>query len=95
MARHGIIVTVLGKQWELVFRKKLDENNCGECDSPDTPRKKIRIRSGMRKELELDTTIHELLHAAGWHIDEVFVTQFATDAAAILTRLGWTKREDS
>ena len=82
MARHGIIVTILGKQWEIVFRKKLDENNCGECDSPDTPRKKIR----MRKESEIDTTIHELMHADGWHIDEVFVTQFATDAAAILIR---------
>lgn len=95
MAKHGIIVTILGKQWELIFRRKLENNHCGECDSPDTARKQIRIRSGMREELELDTTIHELLHAAGWHIDEVFVEQFATDAAKVLTRLGWTKREDS
>ena len=95
MARHGIIVTILGKQWELRFRRKLENNNCGECDAPDMPRKQIRIRSGMREELELDTTIHELLHAAGWHIDEVFVNQFATDAAKVLMRLGWTKREDS
>lgn len=94
MSRHGIIVTILGKQWELRFRRKLPDNHCGECDSPDTPRKRITIRSGMRDELELDTTIHELLHAAGWHIDEVFVTQFATDAAKILTRLGWVKIGD-
>lgn len=30
--------------------------------------------------------ILELLHAAGWHIDEAFVEQFAHDAARALGR---------
>lgn len=90
---HGIIVSILGKQWELLFKRRMPDNHCGECDNPNTPGKQIRIRKGMREELELDTTIHEMLHAAGWHIDEPFVEQFATDAAAILMRLGWRKTE--
>lgn len=91
--RTPLVVTILGKQWELVYRSRLPDNHCGECDSPDTQGKRIRIRRGMREELELDTVIHECLHAAGWHIDEPFVEQFSTDVARILTRLGWRKTD--
>jgi hypothetical protein len=33
--------------------------------------------------------IHEIVHAAGWHIDETFVERFACDAARALWRLGY------
>jgi len=48
----------------------------------------------MSDEDTLDTVLHELLHAAGWHIEEDFIEQFSTDAASILTRLGWRKTGD-
>jgi len=47
----------------------------------------------MSDEETLDTTIHEMLHAADWRIDEAFITQFATDAAKALIQLGWRKQE--
>ena len=37
----------------------------------------------------MEVLIHEMLHAAGWHIDESFVEQFASDAARTLWRLGY------
>jgi hypothetical protein len=33
--------------------------------------------------------LHELVHAAGWYLDESFVGQFASDAAGALWRLGY------
>jgi hypothetical protein len=92
--QDGAVVTILGKQWELVFQDRLKRLPDGRqargwCDQPDTKSKKIRIRSGMDDEETLDTVVHEMLHGAGWHIDEEFVTQFSRDVAAAITRLGW------
>ncbi len=97
---NGIIASILGRQWEIVFKDKLKRLPDGRqargwCDAPETKSKKISIRNGMDDLETLDTLLHEMLHAAGWHIDEPFVEQFATDAAAILTRLGWRKTEDN
>jgi len=96
---HGIIVTILGRQWTLLFCKRLrrlpdGQQARGWCDDPATKGKTIRIREGMSDEDTLDTVLHELLHAAGWHIEEDFIEQFSTDAASILTRLGWRKTGD-
>lgn len=62
----------------------------GECDAPDTPNKEIRISSKLRGEERLNVLIHEMVHAAGWHLDEEFVDQFGTDAARVLRALGYT-----
>ena len=35
-------IKVCGKYWKLLFTD-LDEETRGECDSPDTPKKQIRI----------------------------------------------------
>lgn len=93
---ESIVVTILGKQWEMCWRKRLPSVGrgkvChGECDSPDTPGKQIRIRAGLSDEEHLDVLIHEMLHAAAWHIREDLVDQFATDVAAVLVRLGWVR----
>lgn len=100
MAKHGIIVTILGKQYELTFEERLPRlpdgrKAAGWCDHPETVGKKIRIRQGMTEEQTLDTLIHEMLHAAAWQIKEELVEEFSSNAAEILCRLGWTKREDS
>jgi hypothetical protein len=63
--------------------------NRGDCDAPTTPNKEIRIASNLRGEERLEVLIHEMVHAAGWHIDETFVEQFASDAARALWRQGY------
>ncbi len=78
-------VKILGKVWGLRFAPNM--GNRGDCDPPDQPGKEIRISSSLRGEQRLEVLLHELLHAAGWHIDESFVEQFAADAARAIWRV--------
>ncbi|RIK72917.1 MAG: hypothetical protein DCC68_25715 [Planctomycetota bacterium] len=81
-------VRMLGKRWRLRFVLNLGANR-GDCDAPDRRAKEIRVAAGLRGEERLEVLIHELVHAAGWHIDESFVERFAADAARVLWRLGY------
>jgi len=80
-------VKVLGKLWQLRFAPNMV--NPGDCDPPSKRGKEIRVSSSLRGEERLEVLIHELVHAAGWHIDETFVEQFAKDAARALWRVGY------
>ena len=83
--------TLLGKRWQILWTSRFDNpKTIGECDPPDRVNKAIRIKRPLAMELELDTIIHECLHAAAWHMfDEQYVTQAAADIARLLIRLGW------
>lgn len=82
-------ITVSNRRWNLRFvRTKAYD---GECDPPDKANKEIRIADRLKGEAKLDCVLHEMLHAAGWPLDEKFVEQFATDAARVLTKLGYTE----
>ena len=80
-------LTILGKRWWLRFVAL--RTNRGECDPPTKPNKEIRVDSQLRGEERLEVLIHEQIHAAGWHLDEEFVTRFAQDLARNLTKLGY------
>lgn len=80
--------SILGKRWRIATVPNLGENR-GTCDPPTCRDKTIRIAAYLRGEERLEVLIHEMLHAAGWHIDEEFVTKFANDAARTLWRLGY------
>lgn len=87
-------LTILGKRWSLRFVPKVDSKGSrGECDPPDQPKKEIRVLSRLTDEERMEVLIHEMLHAASWHIDEKFVEQFAADAARNLTKLGFKDGE--
>lgn len=83
-------ITMLGKRWTLRFAPNL--GNGGDCDPPDHPRKEIRINSTLDERRELEVILHELTHAAFWHLDETYVENFANAAADVLRRLGYRKR---
>ena len=83
---------ILGKVWRLRFAADMAIR--GDCDPPNQPSKEIRISSSLRGEERLEVLMHELLHAAGWHIDETFVEQFASDASRALWRLGYRHQEE-
>lgn len=81
-------VKVLGKVWDLRFVPNL--SNRGDCDSPDTKNKKIRILSSLKGEERLEVIVHELLHASNHHLfSEEWVEQAAKDIARTLHRLGY------
>lgn len=86
-------VRMLGKHWRLRFVPNLGPNR-GDCDPPDRQAKEIRVAAGLRGEERLEVLIHELSHAAGWHIAEEFVERFAADAARALWRLGYRDSND-
>jgi len=88
-------VKVRGKFWNLVFTAKgLPENTRGLCDPPTAKNKTIRIEPGQTPLLELDTIIHELIHAGLWDLDEEAVEELATDITVILDRLGYRRISD-
>jgi len=85
-------VKLLGKRWRLRFAPNLF--NRGDCDPPDKRRKEIRVDSRLKGEERLEVLIHEMVHAAGWHIDEAFVEEFAQGVARALWRLGYRKGDE-
>ena len=84
-------ISILGKRWNLRFAPNMAAR--GDCDPPTAPGKEIRIASSLRDQERLEVLIHEMVHAAGWHIDETFVERFASDAARVLWRLGYRDQQ--
>lgn len=80
-------IRMMNRYWRLRFTRNLFHR--GDCDGPTREKKEIRIDTSLRGEEQLEVILHELVHAAGWHIDETFVEQFARDAARALWRLGY------
>jgi hypothetical protein len=66
-----------------------DEN--GNC-RPAT--RKILVRSGLNQKRRLEVTLHEMLHAAVWDLDESAVHHTAHDLAEALWKLGWRLKPD-
>lgn len=92
-------VKVMGKLWNLLFMPesripKVDgEPGDGLTDSPETPNKAMRVACELRGEKRLEITLHEIMHAGNWHLDEEFVREFCEDQARILWRLGYRQME--
>ena len=74
-----------GKYWTL-HRGNPGPGNDGLCDPAN---KTITVRSTLRGEVELDTLIHEMLHACHWDLDESAIEETATDIARALHRIGY------
>jgi hypothetical protein len=82
-------VRILGRYWNLIRRNFIGKGIQGDCDIPATGQKEIRVAQKCKGQLGLEVTIHELLHAAEWNLDEEFVRDFSEDAARILWKLGY------
>lgn len=72
---------------------RLKSTDCGLTESPKLKGKRIFIRENLPPQRELDTIIHECLHAADWWKDEEWIEDVAHDIARVLWRLGWRKVE--
>lgn len=71
--------------------QKLSKTDSGLTEAPSLKGKRIFLREQLPMKKELDTTIHECLHAADWSKDEEWVEDAAHDIARILWRLGWRR----
>lgn len=84
-------ILVHGKAYDFRYSRGL--RNDGHCDSPESPRKKIRVKSGLPDPYRLEVIIHELLHASLWQGDEEWVDTTAHDIAEVLAKLGYRRAE--
>ncbi len=82
---------ILGKLWTIEDGARLPDGVYGDCDPPDRPRRKIRLRAGMSEKRHLEVLVHECLHAADWHKDELWVSEVARDLAVILWKMGYRR----
>lgn len=79
---------IRGKRWKSKDVESLKEGLLGLCDYED----KTIIAPFEGDELhELDTIIHECLHAGYPDLNEEAIDEFATDLANILWKLNWRK----
>jgi hypothetical protein len=76
---------IRGGRWKIKWVNNLGDN-AGICDYV---KKEIRIAKGQSRESELDTVVHEILHAALPDADEIAVHTTANAIAQALFRLGY------
>jgi hypothetical protein len=67
------------------------EECLGICEAPTTPKKCIVAPLDGDSIADLDTLIHEAMHACLWDLSEDAVDSSATDIARFLWRCGWRK----
>lgn len=86
-----------GKRWNFTRKSDLGrapngDKYWGRCDPPDARNKSVQVLASLKGEDELDTIIHEVIHAAAWPVlDEDFVNDTASDLARLLWRLGYRR----
>lgn len=86
-------ITVGGKRWPISFDHRF-KHHYAECnDGSDGKRRCIMLDHRILADdrLLIDSLLHEMLHAAGWPIDEAFVDKFAEDAAKVPMRFGFSR----
>lgn len=91
-----MIVTIRGKRWRLNFVPNLgrDEDGheyYGKCDPPTALNKAIRVKRGLGQYAELETLVHEIIHAGQWDLSEQAVEEIGVDMTRALWRVGWRK----
>lgn len=86
-------VLIRGRRWR-IERCELSRRTAGECDAPDAESKAIRIDRRLKGQEELETIIHEVIHAAHWDLCEEAVDETAEAIARVLWRLGYRQRSD-
>lgn len=75
-----------GKRYKIVFSnlKKID----GDCDSPSTKHKTIRIRNGIKNPYRLlELAIHEGAHACWFDLDEESINSGSEDIAKLVCKV--------
>jgi hypothetical protein len=90
MQSDPLFLVFLNKRWKFL-RCTLSKDLCGQCDDPTVTDKAIKVSKKLVGRDELDTILHECLHACFWHLDEGIVEQASTDLARALWRLGYRK----
>lgn len=80
--------TFRSKRWNII---ESPSELGGECGAPHIKGREMIIPINGDSKNDLDTIIHESLHACLWDLGEESVQESAEDIARIIWRLGWRK----
>lgn len=85
-------VKIDGVVFDFRYVLRVDKNNAwGHIDPPQFKKRRILIKEGLEPVDELNTIIHEFLHAIDWNKDEQWVDERSLELAKLLLRLGYEK----
>ena len=92
--RSSTKVTINGVEYTIRFTHMRKDH--GSCDNPyQELNPEILIHNKLSEIEELETTIHEILHALNFKMfSEEWVYESASDITQALYRLGWRKKSD-
>jgi hypothetical protein len=90
MADKVQTVMMRGKRYKLRVVPNLP-GRWGDCSPPSLPNRTIRIVAAAKDQRELETLVHEFLHACYDDLDEAPVEQGARDIARALWRMGYRR----
>jgi hypothetical protein len=80
------------KRWKLIDTgSEGAKQGGGLCEAPHNPHREMLLPMSGETLHDLDTCIHEGLHACLWDLDEEAVHETATDIARLLWRLGYRR----
>jgi hypothetical protein len=81
---------ILGKTYVIKYCK-VPEDRWGDCDSPNTPKRQIRISNKIKPDSQefLRVLTHEITHAGDFTKSEEWVDQFSRDLCNILWKIGY------
>jgi len=85
--------TFRGKSWK-IKNTHGRAKYAGDCDPPVTKDKVMHLKMHSWTRDDLDTILHECLHACFWDLSEDAVTEYADATSKLLFRLGWRNVND-
>lgn len=85
-------VKMRGRVWDFRRTAKRPRGAHGIADKSTRP-PSIKVHAALRDETELETIIHEALHACLWDLDEEPIEETAESIASLLWKLGYRKGE--
>lgn len=82
-------IKLRNREWKFLYSNAIPKELNGDCTAPDIKNRTIRIRPCLDPYDELETIIHECLHACYWDLSEEVVEESASGIAELLIRLGY------
>jgi hypothetical protein len=89
-ARPSFCHVIRGRRYRVVEGASL-RGDWGRASNPKLKGAEIRIAKGLTGIHELDTIIHEAIHAALWDLDEDAVSETSSSIAGLLWKMGFRR----
>jgi hypothetical protein len=87
------IVSLRGKRYKIQKTGKISSNLWAYCTDPKFTNRLIKIHKILENYEELETLIHEMLHACFWDLDEEVISEVGRDLSKALWKMGYRKQK--